>query len=59
VTSGEVFQGAASLTGAVQVRVGTTYADVQLAGLLASGLYQINIVVPNVVDGETMTCWPP
>lgn len=52
VNSGEVFQGAASLTNSVEIRIGSAYADVRFAGLSSTGLYQFNIVVPNLNDGD-------
>jgi protocatechuate 3,4-dioxygenase, beta subunit len=52
VVSGEVFQGAAPLTNAPSIRIGTTFADVRFAGMSGAGLYQFNIVVPNVPDGD-------
>ncbi len=52
VGTGEVFTGAAPLTVAVSVRVGTTEASVPFAGLTGAGLYQINLVVPNLPDGD-------
>lgn len=52
VNSGEVFRGAAALLNAVQIRVGPTYADVSFAGLSSAGLYQFNVVTPNVPDGD-------
>ena len=52
VPAGEVFAGAAPLTAAVSVRVGTTEASVPFSGLTGAGLYQVNIVVPNLADGD-------
>jgi protocatechuate 3,4-dioxygenase, beta subunit len=52
VAAGEVFKGAAPLTTAVEVRVGSTNAEVTFAGLSSAGLYQLNIVVPNLPDGD-------
>jgi protocatechuate 3,4-dioxygenase, beta subunit len=52
VVSGEVFQGAAPLSNAVTIRIGTTFADVRFAGMSGAGLYQFNIVAPNVPDGD-------
>jgi protocatechuate 3,4-dioxygenase, beta subunit len=52
VTAGEVYRGAASLANAPAIRIGPGYADLQFAGLTAAGLYQFNIVVPNVPDGD-------
>jgi protocatechuate 3,4-dioxygenase, beta subunit len=52
VNAGEVFRGAASLTNAVQIRIGPAFAEVQFAGLSSAGLYQFNVVTPNVPDGD-------
>ena len=52
VAAGEVFQGSAPLTTAVEVRIGSTNAEVTFAGLSSAGLYQLNIVVPNLPDGD-------
>lgn len=52
VPSGEVFQGAAPTANNVQVRIGAMSASVRFAGLSAAGLYQINLVVPNLADGD-------
>jgi protocatechuate 3,4-dioxygenase beta subunit len=52
VAAGELFQGAAQLTAAVEVRIGSTNAEVTFAGLSSAGLYQLNIVVPNLPDGD-------
>ena len=52
MNAGEVFAGAAPLTNAVTLRIGTAIADVRFAGLSAAGLYQFNLVVPNLPDGD-------
>lgn len=52
VNAGEVFEGAAPLSNAVTLRIGTAIADVRFAGLSAAGLYQFNLVVPNLPDGD-------
>jgi uncharacterized protein (TIGR03437 family) len=52
VTPGKVFRGAAPLTNAASVRIGTTNAEVQFAGIAGAGLYQLNVVVPNLPDGD-------
>jgi protocatechuate 3,4-dioxygenase beta subunit len=52
VIAGEVFQGAAALAAAPSIRIGSTYADLRFAGLTGAGLYQFNIVVPDVPDGD-------
>jgi protocatechuate 3,4-dioxygenase beta subunit len=52
VVSGEVFQGATPLTNPIEIRVGSSYAEVRFAGLTGAGLYQFNIVVPQIGDGD-------
>jgi protocatechuate 3,4-dioxygenase beta subunit len=52
VAAGEAFQGAAPLANHIQVRIGAMSADVRFAGLSAAGLYQINLIVPNLADGD-------
>ena len=52
MNAGEVFEGAAPLSNAVTLRIGTAIADVRFAGLSAAGLYQFNLVVPNLPDGD-------
>lgn len=52
VTAGEVYRGAASLASSPSIRIGPTYADLLFAGMTGAGLYQFNIVVPNVPDGD-------
>jgi len=52
VNSGEVFEGSASLANAVEIRVGSAYADVRFARLSSAGMNQFNIVVPNVTAGD-------
>ena len=48
------FSGSAPLAGTVPVRVqiGGAEAEVTYAGLVANGLYQMNVVVPEVADGD-------
>jgi uncharacterized protein (TIGR03437 family) len=43
---------AAPLATAVTFRIGGTVATVKWAGLIASGLYQFNVQVPNVAGGD-------
>ena len=43
---------AAPLAAAVTFRIGGTVAPVKWAGMIASGLYQFNIQVPTVADGD-------
>jgi uncharacterized protein (TIGR03437 family) len=40
------------LTSPVVVRIGGVVAQVQWAGLGSPGLYQFNVIVPNVPDGD-------
>ena len=47
-----MFNGAATLTDKVTITVGGTPADVQFAGVSGAGLYQFNVVVPSVPDGD-------
>jgi protocatechuate 3,4-dioxygenase beta subunit len=52
VSPGEVFQGAAPLSNFVTIRIGALPADVVFSGLSAAGLYQFNVKIPNVADGD-------
>lgn len=52
VNSGEVFTGAAPLAAGVAVRIGSAVAPVGFAGLTGAGLYQLNVTVPNLPDGD-------
>lgn len=54
VTPGRVFSGAAPLTDAASLRVRIGGMDVtpSFAGLSGSGLYQFNVTVPNLPDGN-------
>jgi len=54
VPAGRVVTSAARLANPVQIRFGNVVAEVQFAGLVAqsAGLYQFNVVVPNVPDGD-------
>ncbi len=54
VAPGRVFSGAAPLTDAasLQVRVGGMDVRPSFAGLSGSGLYQFNVTVPNLPDGN-------
>ena len=47
-----VFQGASPLVNPVTIRVGSAVAAVEFAGITGVGLYQFNIVVPDVPDGD-------
>jgi uncharacterized protein (TIGR03437 family) len=36
----------------VTIRIGALPADVVFSGLSAAGLYQFNVTIPNVADGD-------
>ena len=42
----------APLSVPVTIRIGNTVANVAFAGLVASGLYQFNVTVPNILPGD-------
>jgi uncharacterized protein (TIGR03437 family) len=50
--SGQLVATAAPLANPVQISIGGVAASVQFAGLVQSGLYQFNVTVPNVPDGD-------
>ena len=52
VAAGQVFQGAASLASASPVTIGGVTASISFAGMASSGIYQFNLVVPEVADGD-------
>lgn len=52
VPPGRVVTAPATLRDAVVVTVGGAQAGVSYAGLVGAGLYQINLVVPEVADGD-------
>lgn len=52
VPTDRVFQGASSLAANVTIRIGGVAATVEFAGLVGVGLYQFNIVVPNLAAGD-------
>jgi uncharacterized protein (TIGR03437 family) len=42
----------ASLAGQVTVKIGGIVANTQFAGIVTPGLYQFNVVIPNVPNGD-------
>jgi uncharacterized protein (TIGR03437 family) len=54
VPAGQVFNGAAPLADAtlLHVAIGGVPAAVSWAGMVAAGLYQINVVIPSLADGD-------
>ena len=52
VTPGVVFQGSAPLVAAASVTIGGVNSVVSYAGLVGTGLYQINVTVPALTGGN-------
>jgi len=52
VSPGTVFQGSEPLVNPVTVTIGSTPAGVSFAGLAGTGLYQINVTIPSLADGD-------
>jgi uncharacterized protein (TIGR03437 family) len=50
--SGQLVTTAAPLANDVQVTIGGQTASVAFAGLTGSGLYQFNVTVPNLPNGD-------
>jgi uncharacterized protein (TIGR03437 family) len=52
VQAGKAFGGAAPANNPVYITIGGVSADVQFAGITSAGLYQLNVVVPDVPGGD-------
>ncbi len=52
VPAGQVFSTPAPIVNSINVTVGGLAATVSFAGLVSPGLYQVNLIVPNVADGD-------
>jgi phosphatidylinositol-3-phosphatase len=52
VPAGQLFSAPAPITNPISVTVGGKPATVSFAGLVVPGLYQVNLVVPDVPDGD-------
>jgi uncharacterized protein (TIGR03437 family) len=52
VQAGRVFNGAAPLVTPPTIRIGNVQAQVQFAGMSGGGLYQFNVTVPDVPNGD-------
>lgn len=52
VAAGVVFEGSAPTSNAVTITIGDVPSTVSFAGLVGAGLYQINVVVPTLADGD-------
>lgn len=52
IAPGVVFTGSYPLTGTVTITIGGVTAPVAYAGLVAAGLYQLNITVPALAAGD-------
>jgi len=50
--SGQLVQTASPIVAPVNVLIGNVKANVAFAGLVGSGLYQLNVVVPNLPSGD-------
>jgi protocatechuate 3,4-dioxygenase beta subunit len=49
---GETFQGPLPLASAVTIRIHTTVVTTEFAGLTGPGLYQFNVTIPELPDGD-------
>jgi len=54
VPAGQAFLQASPLASSPSVRVGGVQASVSWAGLVSPGLYQLNVIVPDVPDGDLL-----
>jgi uncharacterized protein (TIGR03437 family) len=54
VPAGQVFSGAAPCVTLPQVTIGGVSATVSFAGIVEAGLYQLNVIVPNVGSGDQL-----
>jgi uncharacterized protein (TIGR03437 family) len=54
VPAGQAFPQASPLPDSPSVRIGDVQASVSWAGLVSPGLYQLNVVVPDVPDGDLL-----
>jgi uncharacterized protein (TIGR03437 family) len=52
VEAGRVFNSAAPLVTPPTIRIGNVQASVQFAGLSGAGLYQFNVTVPDIPNGD-------
>jgi uncharacterized protein (TIGR03437 family) len=52
VPAGEAFEGAAVLSNAVRIRIGTVDAAVSSATLTSAGMYQFSFTIPDLPDGD-------
>jgi uncharacterized protein (TIGR03437 family) len=52
VPSGQAFSGAAPTVNPVMIVIGGVTANVQFSGIVSAGLYQFNVLVPNVPSGD-------
>lgn len=51
---GQIIRQPALLTNQVSIRIGEAVATVEFAGLVGAGLYQINLKVPDLPEGDAM-----
>jgi uncharacterized protein (TIGR03437 family) len=52
VPPGQVFQGSANLVNPFTIRIGNQNAQVTFGGLVSAGLYQFNVTIPDLPDGD-------
>ena len=52
VTPGKVYSGAAPTTNTVSVTIGGAAAKVLFSGIVEAGVYQLNVIVPQVASGD-------
>lgn len=52
--AGQVFSGATATVNTITATIGGVPATVQFAGIVEAGLYQLNVVVPNVAGGDLL-----
>ncbi len=54
VPAGQSFSGAAPTVTPVSITIGGVSANVQFSGITGAGLYQFNVVVPNIGSGDQL-----
>ena len=54
VAAGQLFSGSAPTINSVSVTIGGVAAQVLYSGMVGSGLYQVNVVVPNTSSGDQL-----
>src|SRR5262249_7484098 len=52
VPDGEIVRQVGRLITPVSIRIGGVLADVGFAGIVGAGLYQFNVTIPSLIDGD-------